>query len=700
MPRNSQGLYTLPAGNPVVPNTLIEAPWANITMDDIAAALTGSLPRDGSAPMTAPLTLTAAAPTQPRHAVSKAYMEQFLAYATGMPIGAVFAVAGSVIPPGTIECNGQALSRTTYADLFATIGTIYGAGDGSTTFNVPDLRDYFIRGKADARTVGSVQAASLASHLHPLVDPGHTHGAAQAAHSHAVGTNAHTHTVNDPGHLHYQAQGLTAGSYSNSGNGGSFAESSSVPTGSSVTGISLNAAGDLGGSTDTKQPAVTVDSATTGITSGAEGGAETVPQNYAMIYVIKSINDTTSNSFVTSVTTSDANMISVDATNPVVPELVIHSNVAFGTVKLDASGKVPILQMPTSSSQFLGYFDASPGTLPAGPATSGDYYAVSVQGTLTVYDPVTLTASPTLVPVGSQLHYVTGSLTNPTGWYTLAVSGATLASDVQFIPAGNVTATNVQAAIVEVDANKVDRSGDTMTGDLTITTGRLFLENAIESELALAGGIGDGYLYCNAMTMGWNSYSSPLSPWSVELSNGKATFNAVLVGGAQDTAINALTRKDYVDSALALKATTAQLDAATKGPAFAAQGSLISPAVNVSTKAPITTEVFDTNGNYDAANSRFTPTVAGYYQVNADGGNRVALATFGIYISIMKNNATVFGQGGSTGNDVTFARGQASALVYMNGTTDYLEVYLTATGPSGNAQCICDNFSAFLARPA
>ena len=70
MPRNSQGLYTLPAGNPVVPNTLIESNWANPTMDDIAAALTGSLPRDGSAPMTGPLTLSADAPSRHRATLS------------------------------------------------------------------------------------------------------------------------------------------------------------------------------------------------------------------------------------------------------------------------------------------------------------------------------------------------------------------------------------------------------------------------------------------------------------------------------------------------------------------------------------------------------------------------------------------------------------------------------------------------------
>ena len=138
MPRNSQGLYTLPPSNPVAPNTLIESAWANATMEDIAAALTGSLPRDGSAPMTGPLILKSGQPTQPREAVSKSYLEQFLAYATGMPVGAVFAFASGATPPGYLLCNGQAVSRTTYATLFTAIGVVYGSGDGTTTFNVPD----------------------------------------------------------------------------------------------------------------------------------------------------------------------------------------------------------------------------------------------------------------------------------------------------------------------------------------------------------------------------------------------------------------------------------------------------------------------------------------------------------------------------------------------------------------------------------
>lgn len=57
-----------------------------------------------------------------------------------MPIGAVTAYAGTTAPAGWALCNGAAVSRTTYAGLFAVVGTTYGAGDGTTTFNLPDLR--------------------------------------------------------------------------------------------------------------------------------------------------------------------------------------------------------------------------------------------------------------------------------------------------------------------------------------------------------------------------------------------------------------------------------------------------------------------------------------------------------------------------------------------------------------------------------
>jgi microcystin-dependent protein len=64
-------------------------------------------------------------------------------------VGEVAAYAGATAPSGWLLCFGQAISRTTYAALFALVGTTYGAGDGSTTFNVPDLRGRVVAGQDD-----------------------------------------------------------------------------------------------------------------------------------------------------------------------------------------------------------------------------------------------------------------------------------------------------------------------------------------------------------------------------------------------------------------------------------------------------------------------------------------------------------------------------------------------------------------------
>ena len=74
------------------------------------------------------------------------------------PAGTVAYIAGSAAPAGWLKANGAAVSRTTYAPLFAAIGTRYGAGDGSSTFNLPDLRGEFIRGWDDSRGVDAGRA--------------------------------------------------------------------------------------------------------------------------------------------------------------------------------------------------------------------------------------------------------------------------------------------------------------------------------------------------------------------------------------------------------------------------------------------------------------------------------------------------------------------------------------------------------------
>lgn len=75
-----------------------------------------------------------------------------------VPVGVVQAYAGSTTPDGWLLCDGSTVSRTTYANLFAVIGTKYGTGNGSTTFNLPNLTDKFIQGNA---TSGTVKSAGL-----------------------------------------------------------------------------------------------------------------------------------------------------------------------------------------------------------------------------------------------------------------------------------------------------------------------------------------------------------------------------------------------------------------------------------------------------------------------------------------------------------------------------------------------------------
>lgn len=72
--------------------------------------------------------------------------------------GTVIAFAANSAPSGYLLCNGAAVSRTTYAALYAKIGTLYGSGDGSSTFNLPNLADRFVMGSG---TAGTVKAAGL-----------------------------------------------------------------------------------------------------------------------------------------------------------------------------------------------------------------------------------------------------------------------------------------------------------------------------------------------------------------------------------------------------------------------------------------------------------------------------------------------------------------------------------------------------------
>lgn len=78
------------------------------------------------------------------------------------PVGAVVGFAMTTVPTGWLECNGAAISRTTYGSLYGKVGTTWGTGDGSTTFNLPDFRGRFLRGYDNGAGVdsGRIFAAS------------------------------------------------------------------------------------------------------------------------------------------------------------------------------------------------------------------------------------------------------------------------------------------------------------------------------------------------------------------------------------------------------------------------------------------------------------------------------------------------------------------------------------------------------------
>jgi microcystin-dependent protein len=100
--------------------------------------------------------------------------EKLAASVTFVPAGAIMAFAMNSAPSGWLAANGQFVSRSGFSELWAAIGTTYGAGDGTTTFNLPDLRGYFVRGAgtngdgAASGTFGAKQSDDNKSHTHTL----------------------------------------------------------------------------------------------------------------------------------------------------------------------------------------------------------------------------------------------------------------------------------------------------------------------------------------------------------------------------------------------------------------------------------------------------------------------------------------------------------------------------------------------------
>ena len=81
----------------------------------------------------------------------------------GIPTATIVPWSSASVPTGFLECNGQAVSRSTYAALFAIVSTTYGSGDGASTFNVPNLQDNVAMGKSGTKALASTGGANTVS---------------------------------------------------------------------------------------------------------------------------------------------------------------------------------------------------------------------------------------------------------------------------------------------------------------------------------------------------------------------------------------------------------------------------------------------------------------------------------------------------------------------------------------------------------
>lgn len=241
--------------------------------------------------------------------------------------GQIIVFAGTVAAPGTLICDGAAVSREDYADLFAAIGTVYGEGDGMATFNLPKIGEGCgVIHTVDPDKVGEVSAGEVIAHRHDAQSGeagthghtitianggGHAHGASSAAvgdHAHGGWTDGqgnHSHGVGDPGHSH------TWNGPNSGGGGGGWSAAGVAPPNNAGTshnatgiwigegghhahGVGMNGAGAHGheiyiaevgdhmhGATATVEP-----DHSHAIDVAATGGARNLPAGVRMLYCI------------------------------------------------------------------------------------------------------------------------------------------------------------------------------------------------------------------------------------------------------------------------------------------------------------------------------------------------------------------------------------------------------------------------------
>lgn len=169
----------------------------------------------------------------------------------GVPPGTIIDYAGATTPVGYLLCAGQAVSRSTYARLFTAIGTLWGSGDGSTTFNVPDLRGMSVFGKDNMGGTAANRITVAGGNIDGTVLG--NFGFLQnititQANLPNITLPLTSITVVDPGHHHTYNISIQQGFQSGNSGGNMMSSTSGTTTGNSTTGITLSGNVPLGGS--------------------------------------------------------------------------------------------------------------------------------------------------------------------------------------------------------------------------------------------------------------------------------------------------------------------------------------------------------------------------------------------------------------------------------------------------------------------
>lgn len=306
MPRNASGIYSLPIAA-YISNTTIKSADMNTNLSDLGAALTTSLATTGVSSMTGPIKMADGSAVAPSLTLATDTTTGWYKSATGTwtylasgatilslgpaggnfgdltvnnltvtgsfsvaanrIIGEVVDYTGTAAPALWLLAFGQAISRTTYASIFGIVGTTYGAGDGVTTFNLPDYRGRIGAGRDD---MGGSAAGRITTGFGVT---GITLGSAGGLQSVALVTAelaVHSHPISDPSHSHTTVSGGGAA------DGGPLSSSSGSP----------NAVPWRSGA---GTPVLSTGSATTGITGTQTSGSGTAHINLQPTIIINKI---------------------------------------------------------------------------------------------------------------------------------------------------------------------------------------------------------------------------------------------------------------------------------------------------------------------------------------------------------------------------------------------------------------------------